>query len=309
MKLIAFAVLLAIMQTVQSVPGKAPSNSARSSQHVPQNANAGKQPAQTATAIPANDDQNKRTAPAEADAEKTIIIGETAPMSKKDRWDKAYVVFTGLLVAIGAVGACAAYRTLRAIEAQGVTMQGQLTAMQAQLIVMQRPKLAVKHVFIIPDQSITGRPEDGHTWKVGCLIANVGESPADVVDSDLSIPNLGIGRLEEIIQVNSVPHYAKKYSFGTCRLQPSESRKVTVTLDVNSEEIMRFRTARAYLKTKIEGGGSYDLVSDTNPLICFGFFKYKDANGIARVTGFAWQWNKRDMSFARLDNPNYEYTD
>jgi hypothetical protein len=78
-----------------------------------------------------------------------------------------------------------------------------------------------------------------------------------------------------------------------------------VTLDANSDEVMRLRVTHAVNADK----RGISPVSETSPIICFGFFRYEDGNGIARVTGFAGEWNKRDMSFTRFDHPNYEYKD
>jgi hypothetical protein len=51
-----------------------------------------------------------------------VIVHEPA---RKDWWDRAYVVFSGLLVIIGAFGVIAALRTLRAIKRQADIMDSQ----------------------------------------------------------------------------------------------------------------------------------------------------------------------------------------
>jgi len=53
-------------------------------------------------------------------------------MPSPERWYKAYVIATWILVLIGGFGVRYAVKTLRAIEAQGNTMLGQLDAMREQ---------------------------------------------------------------------------------------------------------------------------------------------------------------------------------
>jgi hypothetical protein len=204
-----------------------------------------------------------------------------------------------------AVGIC----TLRDIQKQTHLLSEYVAATKQMAVATLRPKLEIKHVFLIPDKTTTGRDEDGHNWRIGCLIANVGGSSAEIVESDINIPNLGIGTLESIIPPDSVPRYMKMHSFGTFTVEAGERKERMVTLDANSEEVSRFRATRVRTITIIQGGGSYDRASDTSPIICFGFVRYKDGSGVARMTGFAWEWNKRDMSFAKLHRPNYDYAD
>jgi len=196
--------------------------------------------------------------------------------------------------------------TLGAIVWQACETRRSVNIAAQTLIAMRRPKLQVKWVFVIPDKSITSRPEDGNDWKVGCLIANVGESTAHIVESDLTIPDLGIGSLQSIITPDSIPRYANKHSFGTFSIDPGVRQEITVTLDANSQEWMRLRLGHVLGKRWMQRTSA---VPDSSPVICIGFFRYKDESGVARVTGFGWEWNKLDMSFARLNHPNYEYQD
>lgn len=54
-----------------------------------------------------------------------------APMPTKDQWGKASVVFTGLLVIVGALGVCYAARTLGKIERQAKANEGALSEIKA----------------------------------------------------------------------------------------------------------------------------------------------------------------------------------
>lgn len=211
-----------------------------------------------------------------------------------------------LLFLAGLGGIAVAIYTLRDIRTQTGLLREYVTATKQMAVVALRPKLEVKHLFLIPDKSISGRAEDGNDWRIGCLVANIGGSKAEVVESDVNIPNLGIGSLESLATRDSVPHYAKNHSFGTFVVQPGERQERMVTLDANSDEVFRFRIGHQTAERRAREGLQ---VPGTSPIICFGFFRYKDESGIERLTGFGWEWNKRDMSFARLNHPNYEYQD
>ena len=64
-----------------------------------------------------------------SDAGETINVTESpAVPTGKDGWDKASVAFTGLLVIVGTIGICAAYRTLKAVEGQVQAIQTQTAA-------------------------------------------------------------------------------------------------------------------------------------------------------------------------------------
>jgi hypothetical protein len=55
----------------------------------------------------------------------------------KDRLDKLYIFFTGVLIVVGGFGVRAAYKTLQAMQQQITEMKEQRSAMQGQLTTMQ----------------------------------------------------------------------------------------------------------------------------------------------------------------------------
>jgi hypothetical protein len=133
MRLFFIAMLLSISQAAIPIPGKAPNRPAGSSQNVQNNPANNQGPATTPTvANPATTekDQNTSNEPTKANAQETIVIREpitvsVGSMPHKDWWDRAYVIFTGMLVIIGGGGVLAALRTLRAIKRQGDLMERQ----------------------------------------------------------------------------------------------------------------------------------------------------------------------------------------
>ena len=170
------------------------------------------------------------------------------------------------------------------------------------LIAQQRPRLTIKHVFITPPADIT-QLGDSREWKVGCVIANIGGSKAGITDSNLTIRFLGIGSVEGLLP--AMPVYENRYSFEKFTVQPGERRSMDATLDTNTDG-NRLRFIRA-LARKVDAYGQ--IKPDNSPTICYGYFKYRDDSGIERLSGFGCQWNRVDMSFARLDNPDYNYED
>jgi hypothetical protein len=152
MKYLAVAVLLAVMQASPSVPGKAPNNSGSGGKNVKQNSSSQQATASGLVAAAPRIDEDSRKAP-DANAQQTIVVSESAPVSKapKDLWDKAYVVLTGLLVAIGAYGIWMARRTLKAIERQARANEDQLTEIQ------QSAEKTDRMILLAAEQAKNGR--------------------------------------------------------------------------------------------------------------------------------------------------------
>ena len=141
MKYIELAVLLAVIQTSAPVPRKAADPSNGTAQTVTKQSGSDKTPAQQAPSIvqsiSTQPNQDTSRSPAAENAQKPVVVRELPPVSvTKDRLDKTYIAFTGILIVVGIVGVRAAYKTLGEIKAQREAMQGQLTAMQGQLTAM-----------------------------------------------------------------------------------------------------------------------------------------------------------------------------
>jgi len=192
--------------------------------------------------------------------------------------------------------------TLGAIIWQTVETRRSANASRRAVIASLRPRLVVKRVSVIPgkieevDGTLTLK--DDHQWRIGCVVANIGGSVAQVIGSDVSIRRLGIGTLEGLLP--GLPPYQGKYSFGDFSIEPGERLEKIVVLETNTET-MQLRIVSAMAAS----GGN----TGADPTVCFGFFHYRDANGVERRTGFGAKWNPRDMSFTRLEHSEYEYAD
>ena len=135
MKLLVLAVFLAVIQTSTPVPRQTSDNTARSGQHIKQQPGTKQSPDANSLPVPntpsPKDVKDKGETPAKADTQETIFITESAAVPIKDGWDKAYVVFTGLLVIIGGLGVFFAIKTLRGIERQAKANEETLTELKA----------------------------------------------------------------------------------------------------------------------------------------------------------------------------------
>jgi hypothetical protein len=117
MKLLVLVVLLTLMQVSIPVPPKAADASVASSKQVADDA-------------------------ANANTKEIVVIREPPP--KPDYWYRAYVIFTGALVIIGAMGVLYAVKTLRAIQRQALSMRRQTTHLRRSAIYARRSAIEAK---------------------------------------------------------------------------------------------------------------------------------------------------------------------
>jgi len=144
MPMLILAVILAVMQATLPIPRKATHNQASQTAKEHSKADASQQNA-AVTISPAaspSTPQGKEatTTESQKNAEETIRVRELPTVTVKagmDWWNRAYVLLTAALVIVGIFGVRYARRSLRAIESQGMVMEGQLAAMKAQLSQME----------------------------------------------------------------------------------------------------------------------------------------------------------------------------
>lgn len=142
-KFILLAVVLSIAQASPPVPGQAPDAAASRGHGVNQHAKSHQRPTEPINApaqkpVESHTKDNASDNSAKTNAQETVVIrGPVAVETTTDRWTKAYVIFSGLLVLIGFAGVLAAIHTLKTIRGQGQVMQRQLAAMEGQVSQMQ----------------------------------------------------------------------------------------------------------------------------------------------------------------------------
>src|SRR5947207_13678516 len=134
MKTAILAMVLTIVQTPAPIPRQTADNQpSQASKHHRKASSRHKDAAPRAASMPAKTPQPDNPA-TPSNAEEPIRVRELPSVTvNTDRWTKAYVVFTGLLLIVGAIGVKYAVRTLRAIESQAGIMRGQLRTMGEQV--------------------------------------------------------------------------------------------------------------------------------------------------------------------------------
>lgn len=135
MKLLLFTVLLSIIQAAAPIPRQAPDSTnqrankrdKKANQHQDQIAPTPTPKQLTEKAISENTATNK---PASPDTEQSVRIRELPSVSVARDWmDRTAWAFGAILVVVGIVGVCAAYRTLRVIARQTTAIEKQAEAM------------------------------------------------------------------------------------------------------------------------------------------------------------------------------------
>jgi len=148
MKLFYIAMLLTVMQTSPPIPRQATNNAAGSSQNIQQYTAAKQVPSSSAIVknpSAAPEEQNSTNKPTDTNAQEAIVIREPVPVSVgKDWWDRAYIVFTGLLVLIGGIGVLAAFRTLKIIERQTRSIHHQAIQVRKQTYIFKKSAKAAQ---------------------------------------------------------------------------------------------------------------------------------------------------------------------
>ncbi len=332
MKLLALTVLLAVMQAPAPIPRKAADPQTGATQNVTGNAERNQSPSDIVAPLKEQTEpaqtQDKGQSPTDANAEQTIVIRESAPVPKagKDRWDKAYVIFTGALVIIGFVGVGCAVVTLWAIRAQVTvmteqrqvmlgqlrTMQEQITEMsaqtavakenadtardsvkvQAQTVILQyRPKIVVRNAKVLNFSFDLGKPWE---CEIRFQAVNTGGSAAYITaDSNIQIvSSLGydIGKIET--------KWGDPRPLSSATLGPGQGMTVEESLHTGVIFDLDWENFHQGLKT--------------DPLRFMhltGVIYYTDDLGIPRSTGIDRAFDAKTGNFIPLKETEQEYTD
>jgi hypothetical protein len=319
MKLLILAVLLAVSQAATPVPRQAADITARSSQDVKQNPNAKQSPATAPSPIPnatsPKDNEHTGKTPAKADTPESVFIAETAAMPiHKDWWDKAYVVFTGLLVIVGGLGVFFAIKTLRGIERQAHEMRrqrhemrrqrlvllrqwramggqsklmaGQLREMEKSreidtktLILQYRPKIIVRDATA-SDFNVAelGKPAQG---KVRFIMVNTGGSAAHIDGGWVAVWSAE-SPSSSPIEIKQ----GKEERIGAFTLQPGEETPLERVLNTGVTNSIQWANFHQAIKTE-----------PSRYIYLVGVINYRDDLGILRRTGINRTYDPKTKTF------------
>lgn len=212
-----------------------------------------------------------------------------------------------VLAIIGTLGIVLGLCTLWQIKGQTDAIQRQVSIAKDALIASQRPRVTIKHVSLVPGRLVADKDgqkflQSDNQWSIDCILANIGGSKATITKSNLTIMHVAVGPLEGVLP--PLPPYVGRYSFQQFVLEAGERREEDVLLDVN-EESRLLRIACENARDDRRQGRP----TDTIPVVCIGYFRYRDESGISRVSGFGWQIHPYDMSLTKLANIEYNYED
>jgi hypothetical protein len=150
MKTLALAVLLSIVQAASPVLRKAADSATSSGSNITSNSKSHQTPTHALSTAPEHTESAQARPeshdPFSAATKKAVVIREPAsvPPTEPDWWYRFYVIFTGLLVAIGAIGVGCAVRTLQAIERQVGIMERQMNKERARIRIDLKPLLRLQ---------------------------------------------------------------------------------------------------------------------------------------------------------------------
>jgi hypothetical protein len=123
--------MLLIVQAASPIPRKASDAPASGNSRIQENASAQHKSSTefppTKKAEGAQTDKQSGNSPAGPDNHITVVLQQPNSVSG---WEKAYVILTGLLVLVGAIGIAFAINTLKAVERQAKANEDQLTEIQ-----------------------------------------------------------------------------------------------------------------------------------------------------------------------------------
>jgi hypothetical protein len=150
MKYLVLAMLLSFVQTVSPAQGNAPDTDTGSNHSVQGDPAAKQKPPDSSLPIKnANGPQtNKQPCDTPSNPADHITVIVQPPTSG---WEKAYVIFTGLLVAVGAGGIGYAIKTLRAVERQAKATEDQLIETQNSAVFARKSVMASERADILLD--------------------------------------------------------------------------------------------------------------------------------------------------------------
>jgi hypothetical protein len=206
MKFLILIALFAIVQTAPPVPKKATNSSTHTASEIRKSpATDQNPPAQAPSPLNASDFKTNQTTgnyQSAPNTEQSIRVRELPTVSTSRDWiDKLSILFTGILVIVGSLGVCAAYRTLRAIERQARIMRRQTRHIARQALSMRRQTTHLRNSVETSKASVDALIATERAWIDGELIChhdlgiyrytlkirNLGRTPAQIRSYEISV--------------------------------------------------------------------------------------------------------------------------
>jgi len=259
MKPLILAMFLAVMPAGPQVPGKTTDHYAASSQGIKQNAQAKQNPPTQSKSVkePAAGEPSKqdREEVSDNNSIKPIQVREFPSVSITRDWmDYATVLFSGLLIIVGAFGVCLALRTLKAIEAQGNA-----------LILSERAWLVIR------PESFTLQPSAKLDW----VVTNTGRTVARICKAQIRC-----GKYDVFNKLPDVPNYGNPIDLHKVPIAPGESFKLWSYIETEKRE------SEGLTAEDID-----DIKTKGRDLIAHGMVKYLDAFGNPHENGFCYLYS------------------
>ena len=164
----------------------------------------------------------------------------------------------------------------------------QIQLAREEFISSHRPKIILRSITIEPPSHSALPIEEGKPIKIQGAVVNVGDTPTEIVDSNLTI--LVGGTMFHA----RTPFGSTSNNLNDIKLVPGGAYTFWITADhidfTNSSQIA-------------------SLNRHEKIIYFFGFIMYRDGIGNIRRTAFCRKYIPETECFDIVDNPDYEYTD
>jgi hypothetical protein len=278
MKYLALAMLFTFIQATSPAPRETPDTNAGSNQSIQNHSTAQESPSNPSLAVKNADSSkaNKQSCntPTNPNDHVTVIVQPTKTISG---WDKAYVIFTGLLVGVGAGGIGYAIKTLKAVERQAKATEDQLIETQnsaffarKSVMVSERADILLEAASIVPSES-TGIIDGDSRLKV--RYKNFGRTRATDVRFKLSLEIKGMNLIGAVTQLP------------------------VMVLGSGQEQTIGLQTFRECMSEET----FKQIANGKMELIFVAYVSYDDVFGDSYATRDAGVFNHRTMRFTVLD--------
>jgi hypothetical protein len=215
MNAMIITVLLTVMQAAPPMPRQAPDSTTHAANEIRKNPAANQTPStQVPSSLNTTDsktNQNTGNQPSPENAIHSIRVSELPAVSVSRDWiDILAILFTGILVIVGSLGVCAAYRTLKAIETQVLEMAQQRAVMRRQTRHIARQARSMRYQTTHLKNAVIQARRAAKAAKLSADMA-VGVSVPTLVIEGFEIADVGAANLAAMIQYPKIKITVRNY--------------------------------------------------------------------------------------------------